>query len=92
MAKGTDFYREADLRKFTRVGVIVVVVVALAGWLFYRHANNEIRADNRDATGSRNAPVPVPAPAPAPRPDADTVGDRIQNWNRNQAPAAPPAR
>ena len=47
MAQGTDYCREADLRKFTRIGVLVVVAVALAGWFFYRHASNEIRADNQ---------------------------------------------
>ncbi len=82
MAQGTDYYREADLRKFTRIGVLVVVAVALAGWFFYRHASNEIRADNQEVSAGRSAP----APAQAPRSDADTLDGRIQNWNRSQAP------
>ena len=90
MAQATDYYREADLKKFTRIGVVVVVVVALAGWFFYRHASDEVRVDNRDAIGARTEL----APGPQPRPGADSVEDRIQNWNRNQAsdPVRPPAR
>ncbi len=83
MAQGTDYYREADLRKFTRIGVLVVVAVALPGWFFYWHASNEIRADNQEVSAGRSAP----APAQAPRSDADTLDGRIQNWNRSQAPA-----
>lgn len=88
MAQGNDYYREADLKTFTRIGVVVVVVVGVLGWFFYNRASNEIRADNRDAVFGRPA-----SPAPS-GPDADAVEHRIQNWNRDQAApqARPPAR
>jgi len=86
MAQDTDYYREADLKKFTRIGVVVVVVVALIGWFFYNRASNEIRADNREAVFGR----PASQPAAGPQTNSDSVENRIQNWNRNQS--AQPAR
>ncbi|HEX2555448.1 MAG TPA: hypothetical protein VHL98_17255 [Microvirga sp.] len=86
MAQRQDYYRESDLRTFTRIGVVVVIVMALLGWYFYNHASNEIRADNREAVQGRSANTP---PTPTPQPETDSVENRIQNWNRNQ-PAPPP--
>ena len=81
MDEGTDYYREADLKRFTRIGVVALIVVALVGWFFYRRAQNEVSADNNEAF-RRSASQPSGSRAPS---DPDSLEARIRNWSQGQA-------
>ena len=81
-----DHYREADLGRFTRIGLISLVVLGVVGWFFYTHASREVRSDNRSPFERRGAAA---APAPEAPGAPDSLGDRIQNWI--QGSGAPPA-
>ena len=81
MTEGTDYYREADLKRFTRIGVVALIIVAVIGWFFYRHAQNEVSADTDEAFRRSTSQQPAASGA---RPDADSLEARIRNWSQGQ--------
>ena len=44
MAKGTEYYRESELRRFTLIGLIVIVALGAGGFILRQSANEKASA------------------------------------------------
>jgi hypothetical protein len=84
-----DYYREADLGRFTRIGLITIVVLGAAAWFFYDHAGREVRADNRGPYERRGGIEALAAGDPM---DAGSTDARIQNRLQGQGAQQPALR
>ncbi len=46
MAIGSEHYRESDLKRFTRIGFLIFIVLVAAGFLLSRVADEKVTAMN----------------------------------------------
>ncbi len=93
MADGNEYYREANLKRFTKVGAIVLFVLVAGGFLLKYLADQQIAADGRDAMGllrsERGENASQGRSGPLARFQAETPGgmpvdERIRRWQEGQ--------
>ena len=84
MAKGNGSYREGEVGRLTRIGVITLVMLGLAGPFFSTYARRDVRADNAGPYARTGGSTEPARNGPAVSQD---FGDRIRNGlNGGEAP------
>lgn len=93
MTGGKEYYRETNLKRFTNLGLIILLVLVGSGFLLKYLADQQISADGRDAMGllrgDRAEDAPRGRSGPLVRFQAETprgmpVDERIRRWQQGQ--------
>ncbi|HEX2554620.1 MAG TPA: hypothetical protein VHL98_13035 [Microvirga sp.] len=93
MAEGNEYYRESELRRFTRIGAAVLFVLVAGGFLLKVLADQQNAADGRDAMGLLRGEGAEAAPPrrsgplarfQAERPIMMSAEERIRRWQQSQ--------